>query len=178
MQILKKLHWHPTGNFGKKTWKQQQSVNKAFWSHFKHFGRLLGKMYLFLTPSKTDGSVPSQQGAPTTCNQTYWEVSQQTYFQTLITGQFELVWVWSKGNVQSFSGGGREAHEFRCGLRAKLTLQWGEGEGGRGFWEQSHSSYSIHQIPSDSLNCSFPRNPFLPKTNNFSTTCQPAKIFL
>ena len=28
-------------------------------------------MYLFLTPSKTDGGVNSQQGAPTTCNLTY-----------------------------------------------------------------------------------------------------------
>ena len=34
----------------KKTSKQQQSVNKAFWSHFQHFGRLLEKMHLFLTP--------------------------------------------------------------------------------------------------------------------------------
>ena len=31
----------------------------------------LEKIYLFLTPSKTDGRVPSQQGAPTTCNLTY-----------------------------------------------------------------------------------------------------------
>ena len=53
-------------------------MNKAFGSHFKHFGRLLGKMYLFLTPSKTDGRVPNQQGAPTTCMLTHWEVSQQT----------------------------------------------------------------------------------------------------
>ena len=41
---------------------------KAFWSHFKHFGRLLGKIDLFLI--KTDGRVPNQQGAPTTCNLT------------------------------------------------------------------------------------------------------------
>ena len=41
-------------------------MNKSFWSHFKHLWRLLGKIYLFLTPSKTDGNVPSQQGAPTT----------------------------------------------------------------------------------------------------------------
>ena len=34
------------------------------------------KIYLFLTPSKSDGRVPSQQGAPTTCSLTYWEVSQ------------------------------------------------------------------------------------------------------
>ena len=47
-------------------------MNKAFRSPFKHFGRLPGKIYPFiLTPSKTDGRVPSQQGAPTTCNLTY-----------------------------------------------------------------------------------------------------------
>ena len=63
---------------------RQQSMNKAFWSHFKHFGKLLGKMYLFLTPSKTDERVPSQQGAPTTCNLTYWEVFQHSYVQTLL----------------------------------------------------------------------------------------------
>ena len=40
--------------------------------------------YLFLTLSKTDGRVPSQQGAPTTYSLTYWEVSQQTYVQTLL----------------------------------------------------------------------------------------------
>ena len=40
-------------------------MNKAFLSHFNHFkycGRLLGTLYLFLTPSNTDGRVPSQQG--------------------------------------------------------------------------------------------------------------------
>ena len=38
----------------------------------------MGKIYLFLTASKTDEEVPSQQGAPSTYNLTYWEVSQQT----------------------------------------------------------------------------------------------------
>ena len=32
------------------------------------------KSYLYHTPSKSDGRVPSKQGAPTTCNLTYWEV--------------------------------------------------------------------------------------------------------
>ena len=59
-------------------------MNKAFWNHFKHFGRLLGKIYLLFTPSKTDGRIPSRQGAPTTRNLTCWEVSQQTYVQTLL----------------------------------------------------------------------------------------------
>ena len=40
-------------------------------------GRLLGKIYVFVTPSKTDGRVPSQQGAPTTRNLTYWEVTSK-----------------------------------------------------------------------------------------------------
>ena len=40
-------------------------MNKAFWSHFRHFGRMLGKNLLFLTPSRTDRRVPSEQGAPT-----------------------------------------------------------------------------------------------------------------
>ena len=51
-------------------------MNKAFSSRFKHFGRLLAKIYLFPSPGKTNERVPSQQGAPTTCNLTYWEVSQ------------------------------------------------------------------------------------------------------
>ena len=88
---------------------------------FKHFGRLLAKIYLmYLTPSKTDGRVPSQQGAPTTYNLTYWEVSQQTYVQTLLS---------SLGVV--------------IGQNSVLT--------------------SI-QIPSDTLNCLFPSNTFLPRT--------------
>ena len=66
-------------------------MNKAFGSHFKHFARLLGKIYLFLTPSKTGGRVPSQQGALTTCNLTFWEVSQQTYVQTLLASLGVLI---------------------------------------------------------------------------------------
>ena len=42
-----------------------------------------GCCYLFLTPSKTVGRVPSQQDAPKTCNLTYWEAPQQTYAQRL-----------------------------------------------------------------------------------------------
>ena len=43
-------------------------MNKDTWSYFKHLGRLLGKIYLILTPRKTDEEVPSQQGAPSTFN--------------------------------------------------------------------------------------------------------------
>ena len=33
-------------------------------------------------------------------NQTYWEVFQQTYVQTLLAG-----WVWTNSNIQPFSEG-------------------------------------------------------------------------
>ena len=78
-------------------------------------------MYLFLTPSKTDGRVPSQQGAPTTCNLSYREVSQQKCVQTLLASLGVVIgqnsaphWGW---------GGGGEG-----GLRAKFTPTVG-GEG-------------------------------------------------
>ena len=84
-------------------------------------GRLLGKIYVFLTPSKTDGIVPSQQVVPTTCNLTYWEVSQQRYLQPLLAGLGEATgqnsdlqwgveggietWVWPKGEFIPSGGG-------------------------------------------------------------------------
>ena len=82
---------HPTGIIEKKTWKQQQSMINAFWSQFKHFGRLLGKSYRFLTLSKTSGRVPSQQSAlHTPCNliMTYWEVPGRHDVCPAITHQF------------------------------------------------------------------------------------------
>ena len=65
------------------------------------FWELLGNIYLFLTPSKTDGRVPSQKGAPTTCNLTYWEVSQQTYVQTLLVSLGVVI-----GQNSPLQGGG------------------------------------------------------------------------
>ena len=78
------------------------------------------KIYLLLTPSKTDGRVSSQQGAPTTYNLTYWEVYQQTYVKTLLAslgvvigqnsdfqqGGLEGKWVWPRGEIHPFGGGG------------------------------------------------------------------------
>ena len=83
--LLNNRQRHPKGIIEKKTWKLQQSMLNTFWSHFKHFWRLLGKSYLFHTPSKTDGRVPSQQDALTPCNLTYWEASQLTFVQPLLT---------------------------------------------------------------------------------------------
>ena len=69
-------------------------MNKGFWSHFKHLRRLLGKMYLFLIPSKTDGRVPSQQGAPTTCTAT-WLTGK--FPSRRMSRHYWPVGVWSKG---------------------------------------------------------------------------------
>ena len=46
---------HRTGKFWEKDLKTttKKSMNKDVWSYFKHFGRLPGKIHLFLTPSKT-----------------------------------------------------------------------------------------------------------------------------
>jgi len=83
----------------------------------KHFGRLLGIICLFPTPSKTDGRVPSQQGASTTCNLTHWEVSLQTYVQTL-NASLGVVVIGQNLDLQL---GGREGRYNGCGLRGNIT---------------------------------------------------------
>ena len=92
-------------------------------------------MYLFLTPSKTDGGVNSQQGAPTTCNLTYWEVSQQPYVQTLLAS---LGVVKGQNSPLKWRGGGWQ--EMGVGLGAKFTPLVG---GGTPFWQIAHYSYQI-----------------------------------
>ena len=77
---------HPTTNFEKRTYKQQQSMNKIFWSHFKHSGRLLGKMYLFLTPYSQQDWWKSSKPARCTYNPQPDLLGShpQTYVQTLL----------------------------------------------------------------------------------------------
>ena len=108
------------------------------------------------------------QGAPTTCNRlTYQEVCQQTYVQTLLASLGVVI-----GQNSALSLG-------------KAVKKWGGGGGGdnkklggdRGFWQIAHSSYSRHQILSDTLHCLFPRSTFLPRTYFFQIS-QPAKIGL
>ena len=141
------------GKSCEKDLKQQQSKNKAFWNHFEHFGRLLGKMYLFLTPSKTDGRVHSQQGAPTTYNLIYWEFSQHTCVQTLLASLGVLGVVKARKSVFQWGlgrGQGRNSSLHLCVLR-----------GGRCFRQIAHSSYPRHRIPWYTLHYLFPSNTFL-----------------
>ena len=78
----------------------------------------MGKMYLFLIPSKSDGRVKSQQGAPTSCNLTYWEVkfpSRHMYRHNW------PVWVWSQGKIQTLILGGGAGQDNGCDRRAQFT---------------------------------------------------------
>ena len=58
-----------------------------------------------------------------------------------------------------------------------FSLSVSEG-GQRMFCQIAHSSYSTHQIPSNTLNCLFPSNNFFLRRYNFFKISQPAKIRL
>ena len=92
-------------------------------------------MYLFLTPRKTNGRVPSQQGAPTTGNVTYWDVSQQTYVHIVLASLGCGNRATLRPSVQSGVGGGGVGLSTKMGngfgLRAKFTPS--VGGGGEGF---------------------------------------------
>ena len=78
----------------------------------------MGKIYLFLTPGKTDGRVHSQQGAPTTGNIIYWDFPSRR-----MSKRYWLVWVWSNWkSAFQCGGGGGEIHPFTC-------VCWGGGGG-------------------------------------------------
>ena len=81
-------------------------------------------MYLFLTPSKTNGRVPSQQGEPTTCNLTYWEVSQQTYVQ-LFLASLGVVIGYEFRPLVGLGGGERVDKKLGVAKERDLPLQWG-----------------------------------------------------
>ena len=68
-------------------------------------------MYLFLTASQTDEEVPSQQGAPSACNLTYWEVFRQTY----VIGQ--------NSALRGKGGGGGRAKRFLTDSAQQLAPQ-------------------------------------------------------
>ena len=108
----------------------------------------MGKIYLFLTPGKTDGRVHSQQGAPTIGNIIYWEFSQQTYVQTLLAS---LGVVKLKISLSVRRGGGGAGAKFIPSLACVE-------EGGEMF--QTNST-SRHRISSYTLHYLFPSNTFL-----------------
>ena len=82
--------------------KRPKNNNKARIKFFETILSILGdcwkKIYLFLTPSKTDGRVPSQQGAPATCNLTYRRV------QTLLASLGVVIWQNSASSCGEWGG--------------------------------------------------------------------------
>ena len=87
-----------------------------------HFDWEIAGKNLCVPHSQQDcGRVPSQQGVPTTCNLTYWKVSQQGYLQALLPGLGEATgqnsdllsgleggtetWMWPKGEFIPSGGG-------------------------------------------------------------------------
>ena len=80
--------------------KRPKNNNKAWIKLSEAIFPLPEKSYPYHTPRKSDGRVLSKQGAPTTCNLTYWEVSQKTYVQTS-----QASWEWSWGKIKPYSGG-------------------------------------------------------------------------
>ena len=130
-------------------------------------------LLLFLTSNKTDGRVPSQEGAYTTCNLTYWELSQQTYLQTLLASL-----VVAKGhNSDLISGrGGEGVRKDRCGQKSDI-FSFSEAAVGE-LVTKIHVTYSRHQFPSDTNNHLYPRKTFRPGTCYFFKIFQPAKIGL
>ena len=93
-------------------------------------------MYLVLTPSKTVGRVPSQQGAPTTCNLTYWEVSKQTdrqtdslHFSTMISKAMQLMGSYVHTLLVSW--------DVAIGQNSALPREGGKGGGATSFLTNS-----------------------------------------
>ena len=118
-------------------------MNKAFWSHFEHFGREIAVKNLSFPHSQKDWwRVPSQQ--PTT-----WLTGKLPASRHM-SRHYWPVWVWSYGKIQPFSGGGGRGVDRKLGVTKvrNSPLQWvGWGvEGERGFWQIANSSYSRHQI--------------------------------
>ena len=90
---------------------------------------LLLLLLLFLTsnkPGRHDGRVHSQQGASTTCNLTYWEVSHQLYLQTLLASL-----VVAKGhNSDLLSGRGGGGGVGKIGVAKRATFSPSVKRGG------------------------------------------------
>ena len=134
-------------------------------------------LLLFLTsnkPDRHDGRVPSQQGASTTCNLTYWEVSHQTYLQTLLASL-----VVAKGhNSDLLSGRGRGGGGLgKIGVAKRATFSPSVKRGGS-FWQKSMSPILDINCPPTPTIIFIPAKLSFPEHIFFFKIFQPAKIGL
>ena len=122
-------------------------------------------LLLFLTsnkPDRHDGRVPSQQGASTTCNLTYWEVSHQTYLQTLLAS-LVVAKGHNSGLLSGRGGGGGGLGKIGVAKRATFSPSVKRGE----LLTKIHVTYSRHQLPSDTNNYLHPGKTLVPGTYFF-----------
>ena len=138
---------------------------------------LLLLLLLFLTsnkPDRHDGRVPSQQGASTTCNLTYWEVSHQMYLQTLLASL-----VVAKGHnsdlLSGRVGGGGGLGKIGVAKRATFSLSVKEG---RNFWQKSMSPILDINCPPTLTIIFIPAKLSFPEHIFFFKIFQPAKLGL
>ena len=112
----------------------------ASWSQFKHFGSIARKNLSVphCQPDQTEEFPDSKVHLQPATWLKYWEVSQQTWYVKTLLASLGVV------------------------IGQNSPLRWGKK--GKGFWQITHSSYSRHQIPSDTLNYLFPSNNFLLRT--------------
>ena len=132
-------------------------------------GRLLGKMYVFLTPSKTDGRVPSQQGVPTICNLTYWEVSQQRYLQPLLADLGEAT-----GQNSDLQMGGRGGHRNMGVAKRRIYPFMGWGS----FWQKNSCQIFYTSNPNRHPQLYFSKQHFPSLDISLLPNSHPAKIGL
>ena len=102
----------------------QQSLNKAFWSHFKYFEWLLGKIYLFLTPraEKKKKFVCKKRKLAFCENLKRWgNVTSKILFRgTLASFSFLKLWLKRKPIMTLFSHLPMDHNEvLRCQIVAK-----------------------------------------------------------
>ena len=109
----------------------QKSMNNP-WSYFQHFGRLLGKMYVFLTPYNLQPdlleSFPADVCPPPPRDGQFRRGHRAKFSRSGGGGALIGNWVWPKGEIHNFS-------VAETGWRGKKE---------RDFWQIAHSSYSRH----------------------------------
>ena len=151
-------------------------MNKALWSHFKHFGRLLGKTICSSLPPRlieefqaskahlqpaTSASFPvvlGDFGCDVTC-----QACRENY-----RARFQA----SSGHSDSANRPGYEAaatwltgkFPSRPMSRPDTTGKFQPFSAGGSYWHVAHSSCYTRQIASDSMSCLFTSNTFPPRT--------------
>ena len=77
-------------------------MNEAFWSHFKHFGRLLGKKFICSSlPASLMEEFPASK---VHLKRATWLTGK--FPSRCMSRRYWPVWVWPKAKIYTFSGGG------------------------------------------------------------------------